>query len=314
MHRQPAPSTHTAAAKRTNGRPFQRLAVRLMPVVSAVLPTWTGRWAARQWTTIPRRPGGGRPIPAGGTGFTARFEGHVVHGMWWGEGAVVYLVHGWAADSRQWAPVIPALCAAGYRVVAFDAPSHGHSDPGSGGPHRSNGVEFGKALDAVAAVHGPAQAVVAHSLGALATLLCLRYGWLSTRSLVFLAPMNELRGPLDQYAAHLRLSRRARRSLTATVEAEAGLPIDTFDLRALAHDADGAPLLLVHDRHDHRANVASSAQLVADWPGAAALITTEGLGHSRLLAAPSVHHDILDFLSESRHPAPDDLQRPGSAA
>src|SRR4029077_17584048 len=81
------------------------------------------------------------------------------------------------------------LVAAGDRVVMFDAPAHGDSDPGPAGPGRSHGVGFGKALDAVVARERPAGAVIAHSLGAISTYLTLRFGWLSTRRLVLLAPM-----------------------------------------------------------------------------------------------------------------------------
>lgn len=109
------------------------------------------------------------------------------------------------------APLVAPILRSGCRVVAFDGPGHGCSDPGALGPGRSHAAEFGKALDSVAAVHGPARAVVAHSLGAMATMLTLRFGWTSVERLVFLAPMAELRSHLDQFGQQLRLSNRARR-------------------------------------------------------------------------------------------------------
>ena len=291
--------------KSTIVRSFNCLGSLFPPTAGRLLPGLVGRWAARRWTTIPRAAEAGRPVPPGGTGFTARFEGHVVRGTWWGEGPVVYLVHGWGGDARQWAPAVPVLSAAGYRVVTFDAPSHGGSDPGPSGPRRSDGVEFGKALDAVAAVHGPAHAVVAHSLGALATMLTLRYGWLSTRLLVFLAPMTDLRRPLDRYAGKLKLGRRAHRRFVAAVEHRAGMPVDTISLLALARYAEGAPLLVLHDRDDRRCPVNDSAEVVAAWPAAAELITTRGSGHSRLPTSAAVQHHIVGFLRSRPVPARD---------
>ncbi len=277
---------------------------------SAVLPHIVGKWAARRWVTIPGRPTPRQAMPPDGNPFMARFEGHIVRGTWWGDGPVVYLVHGWAGDATQWAPLITALSSDGYRLVAFDAPSHGQSDPGPTGRGRSNAVEFGKALDAVAAVHGPAHAVVAHSLGALAAMLTLRYGWLSTRLLVFVAPMSELRPLLDQFAARLLLGRRAHRHLIATLERWVDLPVPIFNLAELAPYAEGAPLLVLHDQGDRRASAADSAELVAAWPGTARFLSTEGHGHTRLLSAPLVHDHIRAFLdslpgvSESRSGAP----------
>ena len=96
----------------------------------------------------------------------------------WGSGPVAYLVHGWGGNGSQLAAFVRPLLAEGFRVVLFDAPAHGDSEPGPAGPGRTHGVEFGKALDAVFAKFGPAEAVIAHSLGAISTYLTLRFGWL----------------------------------------------------------------------------------------------------------------------------------------
>ena len=295
--------------KNTNDRALAGPVRGLLRAGSAVLPGVAGRWAARRWVMVPRRATPRQAIPPDGNPFTARFEGHVVRGTWWGDGPVVYLVHGWAGDAAQWAPLVTALSSEGYRLVAFDAPSHGQSDPGPAGPGRSNALEFGKALDAVAAVHGPAHAVVAHSMGALAAMLTLRYGWLSTQMLVFIAPMSELRPLLDRYAAQLQLSRRARQQPFTPLERWVGLQVPILHLPELAQYAQNAPLLVLHDLGDRRVAAADSAELVAAWPGAATLHTTEGHGHARLLAAPLVHDHIRTFLDSL--PGAGEPRRPG---
>lgn len=298
----PHPIEHRHPRKSTTDRVRKGFRRALLTVVGTASPMLTARWAARRWTTLPRRGASRHLPPVGGTGFVARFEGHRVRGRWWGDGPVVYLVHGWAGDIGQWAALVPALTAAGFRVVAFDAPSHGGSDPGPSGRGRSNGVEFGKALDAVAAVHGPAHAVVAHSLGALATMLTLRYGWLGASQLVFLAPLSELGRHLDRYADDLGLTHRARDQLFATIEKTVGLPIDSFDLVALTSADDCPPLLIVHDERDDRVAVGDSAGVVTAWPATASLTTTHGLGHNGVLIAGQVHEQILAFLRDGEEP------------
>ena len=72
---------------------------------------------------------------------------------------------------RQFGAMVAPLVEAGHRVVMFDAPAHGDSDHGPAGPGRTNGVEFAKALDAVFCRFGPAEAVVAHSMGTISTYL-----------------------------------------------------------------------------------------------------------------------------------------------
>ncbi|HZA04066.1 MAG TPA: alpha/beta fold hydrolase [Propionibacteriaceae bacterium] len=267
----------------------------MLGVVSWLTPALAARVAARLWFTIPPRVRVGVDV-AGGAPFETSVDGRVVRGAVWGDGPVVYLVHGWAGDRRQMAPLVEPLVAAGYRVVAFDGPSHGRSDPGRSGPGRSHAVEFANALATVASRHGAARAVVAHSMGAMATMVALRLGRLSAERLVFVAPMHELRSYLDRFADSLGLGRRARRRLDADLEAHVGMLVEDFELLNLAEDTQPAPLLVVHDRNDRQLGWAESVALVDQWPGAR-LVTTEGLGHSRLLGDSAVHEAIVDFVS-----------------
>lgn len=45
-----------------------------------------------------------------------------------GGGRPVVLIHGWPLSAQAWEPQVPALQAAGYRVVAYDRRGFGHSD------------------------------------------------------------------------------------------------------------------------------------------------------------------------------------------
>jgi pimeloyl-ACP methyl ester carboxylesterase len=270
-------------------------ALRMVGALSWLTPALAARLAARLWFTIPPRVRTSVDV-AVGTPFATSADGRTVRGSVWGEGPLFYLVHGWAGDSRQLAPLVEPLVAAGHRVVAFDGPSHGRSDPGGSGPGRSHAVEFANALAAVAAVHGPARAVVAHSMGAMATMVALRLGRLSVERLVFVAPMPELRSYLDRFAGTLGLGRRARRRLDADLGARVGMLVEEFELRGLSPEFEPPPLLVVHDRDDRQLPWADSAALVDRWPHAR-LVTTQGLGHSRLLGDRAVHDEIVGFLS-----------------
>jgi pimeloyl-ACP methyl ester carboxylesterase len=267
----------------------------MIGALSWLTPALAARLAARLWFTIPPQIRTGADVSAG-TPFATGLDGRLVRGAVWGDGPVVYLVHGWAGESRQLTPLVEPLVAAGHRVVAFDGPSHGRSDPGGSGPGRSHAVEFANALAAVAAVHGPARAVVAHSMGAMATMVALRLGRLSVERLVFVAPMPELRSYLDRFTGSLGLGRRARRRLDADLQTRVGMLVEEFELRGLAVDPEPPPLLVVHDRDDRQLAWADSAALVDRWPHAR-LVTTQGLGHSRLLGDRTVHDEIVRFLS-----------------
>lgn len=258
-------------------------------------PRMAGRIARDLWFTVPPGPAA-TELPGGGEPFEVLSHGHLVRGHFWGTGPVVYLVHGWGGRGSQLTAYVEPLVEAGHRVVLFDAPSHGDSDPGSSGPSRTHGVEFGQAFDDVFARFGPAHAVIAHSLGTLATYLTLRFGWLSTERLVLLAPMVEAESLFDFFQSALGFGPRTRRAFDREVLEFVGLPVKEFDARVQAAHVGDVPTLIVHDRKDPQTPYGDAVSLLDALPDAR-LITTTGLGHRRILRDPTVVEKVLDFIS-----------------
>lgn len=282
----------------------QRLAFRMG---EALMPSVAGRVATRLWFTVPSAAAAAE-VPRGGTPFAVTVQGSTVRGTSWGDGPVVYLVHGWGGSGAQLAAHVAPLVSRGYRVVLFDAPSHGSSDPGPSGPGSGNVVEFGRAFDGVAARFGPAHAVIAHSMGAVATLLTLKYGWLSTQRLVLLAPMAGFSGQFQSFQRALAIGPRTRRHVEAITVRRVGVPIDQFELATLLGDVDAVPMLIVHDRADRQTSFMDSRRLADSLPQAS-LVATRGLGHQRLLKDDAVVHTVLAFV-DGQEVAPRDLGEP----
>jgi pimeloyl-ACP methyl ester carboxylesterase len=280
--------------------------VRSFGLLEQIAPSAGARWAETLWFSVPRTRGQRARQATPGHPFQAQVDGHTVAGEIWGgppDGArgqgdppAVYLVHGWGGWRWQLDPFVGPLVDAGFRVVAFDAPSHGGSGPGPEGPGRSNILEFADALAAVVAAHGPARAVVAHSLGATATAFALSQG-LPVDRLVFVSPMADPLPYTRAFAARLGFGERIRTRLVARVERRIGMPMSAFDVPAMAHRFDTPPLLLVHDRLDAETGWADSAAIARSWPGAR-LVTTTGLGHRRILRAPAAVAEATAFLAE----------------
>jgi pimeloyl-ACP methyl ester carboxylesterase len=264
-----------------------------------LLPRVAARLARDQWFAAPPRLPRADGFPGGGRPFTVTpLAGSKVRGHEWGPreptAPVVYLVHGWGGRSDQFAGFVEPLVAAGMRVVAFDALAHGESDPGAHG-RLTHGVEFGRALDAVFARYGPAHAVVAHSLGAIATYLALRYGWLATHRLVLIAPMVESDGLYDGLQGALGFGRRTRSAFDREVERFTGLPASEFNARRQAARVGPVPTLVIHDLDDSLAPYEDSVALAHEI--GARLVTTERLGHRRLLRDETVIAAAVDFLT-----------------
>ncbi len=269
----------------------------MFAVADVVAPALGSRLAHRLWFTAPSRPQRDA-LPKAGEAFAVTWRGREIRGHVWGSGPVVYLVHGWGGQGSQLSGFVEPLLALGYSVVSFDAPGHGDSDDGPSG-RRTHVVEFGPALDEVFTRFGPAEVVIAHSLGALGTMLALRYGWLSTNRLVLLSPMVGVRESLDRLQHLLGFGARTRNHLDRRVAEFVGLPVPELDLKTQARALDPVPTLVVHDRDDRQLPYAEAVELVMSLPDVR-LVSTQGLGHRRLLRDPRVITEVLEFVQRPR--------------
>ncbi|GAB3877140.1 alpha/beta hydrolase [Terrabacter terrigena] len=280
------------------------IAGRGLGLVGAALPGLAARAAEGLWFRLPSAAAAPAADSAPtvrellGAPFEADLRGRLVRGWSWGSGPVVYLVHGWGGDLEQMVPLVAPLLDRGLQVVAFDGLSHGRSDAGAHGPRSSDAVELGRSLDAVAARFGPARAVVAHSMGALAALLAVRDGWLATERLVLVAPPSGVPDLLERVSRELGLGPGASRRLAERARRRTGYAVDELDLVRIATGlgADERPeLLVVHDLLDREAPHEPSTRLIRSWPGAE-LLSTSGLGHRRVLADAAVGGAVSRFV------------------
>jgi pimeloyl-ACP methyl ester carboxylesterase len=292
-------STNGRTVRGTNGRTVERQQ-RLFRVLERVAPAVGGKMLDSIWFRLPQAPEKARRLRVElpeATPLELSFENGTIHGRSWGDGPAVYLVHGWGGWGLQLAAFIPPLVAAGFRVISFDAPSHGESAPGREGAKRSTLPEMADAFQAVVAAYGPAYGVIAHSLGAAGVMVALKNG-LDARRLVFLSTATDFRDLLAKYEAHLGFGPRTRKQFLRRFTRRFG-PMESFAaaplVDSLAEELEFPALLVIHDRADRETPAQGSADVVKVWPGAR-LHLTDGLGHYRILREPAVVTEAIDFL------------------
>jgi pimeloyl-ACP methyl ester carboxylesterase len=217
----------------------------------------------------------------------------------------VLLVHGWGGNSGQMRAFVQPLLAAGFRVIVFDQPAHGLSEG------RLTGLpDLAGAIEAVAAWHGGVRHVIAHSLGGVATALALSRG-LALERVVLLSPPSDMVGYSRRFARWLWIPERIRRRMQAMIEERYGVRWSDFELPRIAPRLR-APALVIHDRRDTMVPWKQGAALARAWPGAR-LLSTNGLGHGRLLEAEGAVRAAVAFIagrSEVASPAQPALPDP----
>ncbi len=234
--------------------------------------------------------------PAGAEVFTLDCLGSEVWGYDWGEGPLVYLVHGWGGCTGDLDFIGASLVANGMRVVAFDAPSHGNSGPGPWGPDYSNGPHLVGAMSAALDKFGAPHAVVAHSMGCLTSVLAMReagFDPVGTR-LAMIAPfIGGTSGFNDTLGAIVPVGPRIIGRLIPMAEQRADVELSKI---TLLDPPVEAPALIVHDKGDRPNPFRHAEELAAAWPNAE-LVGTSGLGHRKVLVSPEVNRRVTAFIT-----------------
>jgi pimeloyl-ACP methyl ester carboxylesterase len=271
----------------------------LFSVLEKIAPRPGAVLAERLWCAIPKSA---RPVAADpGERFTVRVNDTNVVAEAWGQGPAVYLMHGWGGNRRQLDGFVAPLVASGYRVISFDAPSHGESGPGAFGPRRGLLTEFSDTLAATVAVAGPAHGVIGHSLGGAAAALAILDG-LPVERAVFISAMADPSPYTVEFAQWLGFGERIRLGFLRRLENRVGRPFSDFDVLSRVRETEVTPLpplLVVHDRKDREVYYRDAQELEMAWPGAD-LVTTVGLGHRRILSDPAVIDRVVRVLAGAR--------------
>lgn len=295
-----SPHAHTDAARpapartgrfaETRGAPLVR---RAYGVLCRLAPTVAARIAYRQLATPPRAPVGTWPVPlraqtrarrlASGAGEIAVYE--------WGRGPAVLLVHGWGANATHMGRLVLPLVSAGFRVIAFDAPAHGHS---SG--RTTDMVEFAGAVAVVARDAGPLHAVIGHSFGAAMAMYAVRDWGMAAPRLVLASSFHHCHWFLQMFAQHVGLTNEVQQRVRDmfTQRYYGRFDLGRMSVVEMARQAR-VPTLLVHDETDREVPFEHALALVAALPGAQ-FKATHGLGHHRVVRNPEVIRRVVAFL------------------
>lgn len=217
--------------------------------------------------------------------------GHRVATYQWGDPATqprVLLAHGWSSYALRFVPWVRALRNAGYAVIGFDQPGHGRSDAGL-----STMACFARTLLAVAKQFGPFEAIVAHSMGGAAAMLALADGAAAKR-VVLIAPAADPDAATTRFAHKVGLVNGIVPRIQRVLENHEGVSVRELTMHVRAPSL-AAPALVIHDLADREVPWEEGESYARHWPGAR-LLSTQGLGHSRIVNDAATIDAGLRFL------------------
>jgi pimeloyl-ACP methyl ester carboxylesterase len=202
------------------------------------------------------------------------------------------LVHGWSSFGLRFLPWVARLRQSGLAVVTFDQPAHGCSTG-----EVCTLPDFINTIHAIGSRYGTAALAVGHSLGGAALTLAQGEGWHAER-IVAIAPAADMSMQAERFMRHLRLGEHLRERFFDWHERKTGVNVQ--DLEVHRHlPALGIPCLIVHDLDDREVPWGDGELYARHWHNSR-LLTTQGLGHHRVLDAPDVIEAVLAFARGER--------------
>ncbi len=285
---------------------YKRLLARLIgaffSLTALFAPSWSGRQLIRLFATPPRPRIRPKEQAFLDTALldrsTLREEGGVVYHWGQGSGPYVLTSYGWGYNAGRWRHYIPQLLEAGYRVIAYDPPGHGHADKGMV-TVPSNAALIRKLIK----TFGRPELILTHSFGGGSTVEALSAlpPDLHPKRMVIMASWSRAPWVFRHYQYLLGFSETAYGAMLLELQRQFGLHLGTFDLARKSAGLSQIQGLIVHDPEDQVTHFRNSQRYHQYWPGSY-LLEAPRTGHH--LGTPELTQTILDFLLNGSIPLP----------
>ncbi|PCJ51107.1 MAG: hypothetical protein COA74_01195 [Gammaproteobacteria bacterium] len=210
----------------------------------------------------------------------------------WGEGPVIFLCHGWGSRGTRFFNLIPKIVEQGYKVVVWDAPAHGFS-PGK----KTNLTDIAQSLanDLITSNITPV-GFVGHSMGGVILGVMQKYHRPLPEKVVIVASPTRIPEVFERFFAMIKLSVKAQNIFTAKVKEETGHTYEDFSL-VNCELGKNIQALIIHDTGDSEVPYSDFIALKELWDKSI-FVTTEDLGHRRILDDQTVINKIVNYLGK----------------
>lgn len=213
----------------------------------------------------------------------------------WGDGKqTILLAHGWESRGTALRAYVPSFLEQGYKVVAFDAPAHGDS-----GGKQTDLFSFSETVRVILEQNTPIHGIVAHSFGGPASMFALTRMKASfpVAKVVFVACPSAVSVPVKRAAKIMNLPSKVTAKFVERLEQIIQLPLENVTVPYFAKSIDVKQMLIIHDIHDDIVPIDSA---IANNKAFAQsqLLTTEGVGHTKILKDKQVIDRIANFMAE----------------
>lgn len=219
----------------------------------------------------------------------------------WGEGSVVWLIHGWESRGSTFYKLIPLLIEKGYKVIAWDGPAHGDS-PGNSSHVVKNA--YALAADLNESLFEKPIAILGHSFGG-ATLAVLFKIYAMPNKVIICSAPTRIKNVFSNFAKTIKLNDKATAKFFELAESGSKYLLDDSSLvnNDISVDHD---VLIIHDKKDTVIPFSDFQVLKETWQSGQ-FIETENLDHRLTIKDEEMLKTIVKFISSQKSYRPHHL-------
>lgn len=276
-------------------KPIAKFARLLFPAFARFTPGAVANFALKLFLSPPRikTPSWERPFIESAVTGTLSVYDRPFRTYAWGSGErTIVMCHSWGGRASQLGNFIGPLTAAGFRVVAFDAPAHGAS-----AGKQTDMMEYSSAVNAVVTHFGSVCGILGHSFGAGNSLFAWdRFGF-DVPCMALIGCFSNATWVTDRFGEILGIPKAVLLEMRAMLEwrYEGKLNWASLDIGKFAQNFPGE-LLMVHDHDDLEIPYFHAEKILAmAMRPSVRLMSTRGQGHRRILRDQQVIARVVDF-------------------
>lgn len=205
-----------------------------------------------------------------------------------GSGPTVLMFHGWEGSAYSYFALSDQLVNAGFRVILCDFPAHGQS---SG--NKTNLEELQRIITVLSDQQVDLHAVIGHSFGAFATAYAIKLR-LDIKHFISISSPVDMDFIINSLCHTVGASIKSKKHLIKSIESILQAPYRSASIKnnAFIKKING---LIIHDVDDRVVPYDHAKALTSLWPKAT-LMSTSGLGHSRILKDQTVIDQVINYL------------------
>ncbi len=212
----------------------------------------------------------------------------------WGHGPLVIFVHGWGGQASQMAPLASEIARQGFRCVIFDVSGHGNAPQ-----NRTQWDYFIRDIaDVTRSLNEKVYAYIGHSAGGMTMMAARKLGRIDAEKYVCICAPSYPFPPIRAVQQKLNPRDSIMDLYKTIISGQFEIPWNDLETSTYYSDPH-AKLSLVYDEKDRFVPHTEGDKIHALCPGSS-LFKTKDYGHTRILNAPELKKQALEFLTADK--------------